>query len=53
MYSQTGALIDTQNIFISEGEYAFQYLPVKNIFFNISFHEEVSLDKNLFSFQKI
>ncbi len=53
MYSQTGALVDTQNIYISDGEYAFHYLPVKNIFFNISFYEEVALDKNLFSFQKI
>ncbi len=52
VYSSTGALLDTKNVFISYNDYSFKNLPIKDIFFHIVFNEDIALDKNLFSFQK-
>lgn len=52
MYSQTGVLIDTKFISISENPYDYQYLPKKDVFFRIDFHEEMTLQKELFSFEE-
>lgn len=50
IYSNTWELVDTQSIYIWTYE-SNKYLPVKNIFFNLDFREDIELDKNLFSFE--
>ena len=49
IYSETGALINTKKIYLWK-YWANKYIPVKNLFFNLSFKEEIELNKNYFSF---
>ncbi|MDQ7010062.1 MAG: MG2 domain-containing protein, partial [Candidatus Gracilibacteria bacterium] len=50
IYSNTGVLVDTKNMYLGNYEYN-KYIPVKDIFFNLTFEEEVLLDKKNFSFK--
>jgi hypothetical protein len=50
IYSSTWELIDTRWFYIDNTNERSKYIPVKDVFFNLSFQEEVLLDKNNFSF---
>ena len=47
IYSETGALIDTRFFYTKN----WNKIPVKNIFFNLSFEEEVVLNNDFFDFK--
>jgi len=49
IYSETWALINTKKVYLWNNEYN-KYISIKNLFFNLTFEEEVLLNKNSFSF---
>lgn len=51
VYSSTWTLIDTKQITFWNYEESYDFLPKKDVFFQIKFNEEISLDKSLFSFK--
>lgn len=50
IYSNTWELIDTKRFYINNKNERNKYIPVKDVFLNLTFEEEVLLSKNNFSF---